>query len=161
MMRSVGIDVASSGFAGMALAINGKPHSATAWKPENKRDSDPERLHQFYKWVTFKLAILKPDIVAVEELAVFLNKTVIRSLSKREGVALLAAKQRGVIVVNPPINQARGIVFGKGNISKDEAWVRIKEMYPEFEFLPKNSGGTDQADALVHALAAPKILERR
>lgn len=161
-MRAVGIDTASSGYAGLALAVNGEPVKATVWRPDDKRDSDAERLLQFYKWLHFQLGLLKPDVVAVEELAVFLNKKVIRALSKREGVALLAAKQRrGVVVVNPPVTQARGIVFGKGNLSKDDAWEAIKKMYPNFEFLAKNSGGTDQADALVHALAAPKILERR
>ena len=161
-MRSVGIDTASSSYAGLALAVNGKPIKAVVWKPPDNRDSDALRLHQFYKWLTFQLAIFKPDVVAVEELAVFLNKKVIRALSKREGVALLAAKQyRDSIVVNPPVTQARGIVFGKGNISKDQAWEEIKKMYPDFKFLSKNSGGTDQADALVHALAAPRILERR
>lgn len=146
----------------MALAIDGEPKYVAAWKPDNPKDSDAERLHQFHKWVTFKLGLWRPDIVAVEELAVFLNKKTIRALSKREGVALLAAKQyHGAVVVNPPVTQARSIVFGKGNASKDEAWELIKKLYPGLKFLPKNSGGTDQADALVHALAAPKILERR
>lgn len=160
-MRSCGIDTASSGYAAIALAVDGVPVLAKVWKPEDKKDSDAERLDQFYGWLGWQLGTMKPDIVAVEELAVFLNKTVIRALSKREGVALLAAKRYGAIVVNPPVTQARGVVFRKGNISKDDAWEAIKKMYPEFDFGRKTTGGTDKADALVHALAAPKILERR
>jgi Holliday junction resolvasome RuvABC endonuclease subunit len=160
-VRSVGVDIASAGLSALALVVDGEPRSAKVWKPKNVRDSTPERIHQFHKWMTFTLGTMNPDVVAVEELAVFLNKKVIRALSRHEGAALLAAKQRGVVVVNPPVTQARGIVFGKGNISKDEAWEAIKKMYPDFKFLPKTSGGTDQADALVHALAAPTILERR
>lgn len=161
-MRSVGVDIASAGLSALALVVNGEPRSAKVWKPKSPKDSTPERIHQFHKWMTFTLGMMQPDVVAVEELAVFLNKKVIRALSRHEGAALLAAKQRsGVIVVNPPVTQARGIVFGKGNISKDEAWEAIKKMYPDFKFLPKTSGGQDQADALVHALAAPTILERR
>lgn len=162
-MRSCGIDIASRGFLALALVVDGVPIQATVWKPNDEKDSDPVRLAQLYGWLSFQLGVMKPDIVAVEQQAGFIkNHNVIRSLSKREGVALLAAKKRsGVIVINPVVSQARGIVFEKGNISKDEAWKEIKKMYPDFEFLAKTSGGTDQADALVHALAAPTILERR
>lgn len=161
-MRSCGIDTAASSYAAIALAVDGVPVRAALWKPSDKKDSDAERLDQFYKWLCWQLGIMKPDVVGVEELAVFLNKKVIRALSKREGVALLAAKRYGAIVVNPPVTQARGVVFRKGgNISKDEAWEAIKKMYPDFDFGRKTTGGTDKADAMVHALAAPVILERR
>lgn len=162
-MRVVGIDIASKSYSALAVVDSGVPSSATVWKPTNIKDSDPELLHQFYRWLVFKLGILKPAIVAVEQQAGFVkNHNVIRSLSKREGVALLAAKQRrGCVVVNPPVTQARGVIFGRGNMSKDDAWEAIRKMYPIFGFPPKNSGGTDVADALVHALAAPTILERR
>jgi hypothetical protein len=162
-MIVVGVDIASKSYSALAVVDNGVPSSATVWRPTDIKDSDPELLHQFYRWMVFKLGMLKPAIVAVERQAGFIkNHDVIRSLSKREGVALLAAKQRrGCIVVNPPVSQARGVVFGNGNMSKDEAWGAIRTMYPHFTFQAKNSGGTDQADALVHALAAPVILERR
>ena len=162
-MRVVGVDIAAKSYSALAVVDNGVPSSATVWKPTNIKDSDAELLHQFYRWLVFKLGVLKPAIVAVERQAGFSkNHDVIRSLSKREGVALLAAKQRsGCIVVNPPVTQARGIVFGKGNMSKDDAWGEIRKMYPDFRFPPKNSGGTDVADALTHALAAPVVLERR
>jgi Holliday junction resolvasome RuvABC endonuclease subunit len=162
-MRTVGIDIASKSYSALAVVEEGAPQSAVVWKPKNAKDSEPELLDQFYKWLVFKLGMLRPDIIAVEQQAGFVkNHNVIRSLSKREGVALLAAKQRkGAIVVNPVVSQARGVVFGKGNMSKDDAWGAIKKMYPQFPFLPKTSGGTDQADAVVHALAAPVILERR
>src|SRR4051794_714441 len=161
-MRVAGIDISSTSYSALAVVDDGVPSFATVWRPPNIKDSDPELLHQFYRWLVFKLGLLRPNIVAVERQAGFTkNHNVIRSLSKREGVALLAAKQRqGCIVVNPPVTQARGIVFGKGNMSKDDAWGEIRKMYPDFDFLAKNSGGSDQADALVHALAAPVILER-
>lgn len=157
------MDIASRGFVALCLAVDRVPILASVWKPKDQRDSDAERMNQLFDWLTFKFGILKPDIVSVERQAGFVkNHDVIRSLSKREGVALVAAKRRsGVIVLNPPVSQARGIVFGSGNISKDEAWKEIQKMYPEFKFLRKTVGGTDQADALVHAIAAPIILERR
>jgi len=162
-VRAVGIDIASQGFLAAALAVDGIPLRAVLWKPKDAKDSDAERLYQAYVWVARQLALMKPDIVSVERQAGFVkNHDTIRSLSKREGVALLAAKQRrGTVVLNPPVNQARGVVFGKGNMGKDDAWEAIKKMFPDFDFGRKTTGGMDKGDAMTHALAAPTILERR
>jgi Holliday junction resolvasome RuvABC endonuclease subunit len=92
---------------------------------------------------------------------VFHNKKTIRALSHHEGVALLAAKRSGAIVLNPSPSQSRAVVFANGRLSKDDAWVAFKKMYPDLKLLAKNSGGSDQMDAYTHALAAPTVLERR
>jgi Holliday junction resolvasome RuvABC endonuclease subunit len=118
-------------------------------------------LDQSYRWTKRWLKILKPDVIAVEELAVFMNKPTIRALARHEGVALLAAKQSGAIVLSPGVSKARGIVFGNGKLSKDDAWTAFKKLYPDIILLPKNSGGSDQMDAYTHALAAPTVLERK
>jgi Holliday junction resolvasome RuvABC endonuclease subunit len=158
---SVGIDIASVKWSALATARGGKPRTADIWKPDDERDSEAVKIAAFYSWLRRRFFIIKPDVVAVEELAVFLNKNTIRSLSRREGVALLAAKQSGAIVVNPGISKARGIVFGNGRLSKDDAWLAFKKLYPDFPLLAKNSGGSDQMDAATHALAATTVLERR
>jgi Holliday junction resolvasome RuvABC endonuclease subunit len=160
-MKSVGIDVASAGYSAIGIAVDGEPKRAMVWQPNDKRDSVSVRIEDYYKWLHRWLGFLKPDVVSVEELAVFMNKPTIRSLARHEGVALLAAKQSGAIVLNPGITKARGIVFGNGRLSKDDAWVAFKKMYPDLELRGKNSGGTDQMDAYVHAIAAPTVLERR
>jgi Holliday junction resolvasome RuvABC endonuclease subunit len=160
-VRSVGIDVASSGWSSIALAVNGSPVKAVVWKPSDKRDSAPLRLDMQYKWTKRFLNIFKPDVIAVEELAVFMSKPTIRALARHEGIALLAAKQHGAVVISPSVAQSRGIVLRNGRLSKDDAWVAFKKMYPDFKLLAKNSGGSDQMDALTHALAAPTVLERR
>lgn len=131
------------------------------WKPADKRVSAPVIIEDGYKWLRRWLRILLPDVIAVEELAVFLNKNTIRALARHEGVALLAAKQTGAVVIHPGISQSRGIVFGNGRLSKDDAWVAFRKQFPDFSLLAKNSGGTDQMDAMTHALAAPTALERR
>lgn len=161
-MRSVGIDIAKAGFAAAALAVDGAPKKATAWKPARDKDSEPVKLVEFEAWVARVIWIYKPDIVCVEELAVFLNKKVIRTLGRREGIALCTAKKRADIVLHPPVTQSRSIVLGPpGNMSKEEAWKRMKKLYPDFDFGRANQGGMDKADAMCHALAASTILERR
>jgi Holliday junction resolvasome RuvABC endonuclease subunit len=161
-VRCVGVDIAKKGFCAVGLAVAGEPRRASAWKPDNDRDSEPVQLTSLEKWLDRQFILLKPDIVVVEELAVFLNKKVIRILARREGVALLVAKRRASVVIHPPVTQSRSIVLGPpGNMKKEEAWKRIKKLYPEFDFGHANQGGMDKGDAITHALAGPTILERR
>lgn len=160
-MRCVGIDNASTGYRGIALVVNGVPVRAQVWKPPDKLDSTAVHLEEGYEWLCWWLRVFKPDVVAVEELQVFLNKKVIRAMSRHEGVALLAAKQSGAVVIHPSPSQSRRVVFAAGNTSKDDAWVAFRKMYPDLKLLAKTSGGLDQMDAYTHALAAPTVLERR
>jgi Holliday junction resolvasome RuvABC endonuclease subunit len=159
-MRCVGIDISKAEYSALALVVNGEPVSATVFKAD-KRDPEAVQIDKLYTWFTFKLKLLRPDVVAVEELAVFLNKKTIRALARREGVALLAAKRSGGIVISPSIGSSRATVLRcPANISKDAAWPLIKKMFPDFKFLPANRGGMDQGDALMHAIAAPTHLQR-
>ena len=160
-MKCAGIDVASAGWSAIAIAVNGVPIRAFAWKPTDTHDSDAARIEAQFKWMRRCLTMVKPDVIAVEELAVFMNKTVIRSLARHEGVALLAAKQSGAVVIHPGIGQSRRVVFGAGNISKDDSWTAFRKKYPDLTLPAKTRGGLDQMDAYTHALAAPTLLERR
>lgn len=161
-MRSVGIDIAKTGWASIALVVDGDPVNAVVWRPDNLKASAAEMLNGKYTWTCFYLATFKPDVIAVEELQVFQNKKVIRALSHHEGVSLLAARRYGAIIVSPSPSQSRAVVFrGKGNMSKDDAWLAFKKKYPNVKLRAKTSGGLDQMDGYTHALAAPTLLERR
>lgn len=127
----------------------------------SQRDSESVKLNAWRNWLLGKFVVYRPEIVAVEQLAVFLNKKTIRALSHFEGVALEAAKDYGAIVLNPPIGSSRNIVLGiPSNSKKEDAWVAIRQLYPTFQFGKVNQGGMDKADAMVHALAAVTHLER-
>lgn len=161
-MRSVGIDIAKVEYSALALAIDDVPVAVAKWKNNVKKDSEPEQLKKFYRFVYMYMGLFKPDVVAVEELAVFLNKKVIRTLSRREGVAILAAKRYGALVLMPSVGSSRNAVLGiPANSSKEVAWEEVRKMFPDFRFANANQGGMDQGDALTHALAAPILLERR
>lgn len=161
-MRSVGIDIAKTEYSALALAIDDMPIAVAKWKNNLKKDSEPVQLEKFYNFVYMYLGLFKPDVVAVEELAVFMNKKVIRVLSRREGVAILAAKRYGALVLSPSVGSSRNAVLGiPANSSKEVAWEAIRAMFPDFKFASSNQGGMDQGDALTHALAAPILLERR
>jgi hypothetical protein len=167
-MRSMGIDLASVGLSAASLAVNGIPDKTTAWKPENKKDSDAAMLVGFEKWLVAKIFAWQPDIVVVEEtMAIGQSPKTPLQIAKREGVALLVAKKRkGVIVISAKISSSRSIALSTpekkaGNLGKVDAFNVFKTLYPSFKLLPKTVGGMDQADAMVHALAGPTHLERR
>jgi Holliday junction resolvasome RuvABC endonuclease subunit len=166
-MRSAGIDIAKAGYSALGMAVDGDPYKVFAWKEDNKKTSEPDRLDHFYDWLMLHFAIIRPDIVAVEQVAGFHNRKVIQTLSRFEGVALLAAKRYGkrhggLIVLNPMVGSSRNAALGIPASSKKElAFETIKARYPDFKFGAVNQGGPDKADAMTHALAAPQLLERR
>jgi Holliday junction resolvasome RuvABC endonuclease subunit len=159
-MRVVGIDYASRGYSGLALAVDGEPVSASTFKTDaHLNESDAAMLREYEHWLHFKLKMLKPDVAAVERLSVFQSKTVIRALSHREAVCLLVAKRHAKIVVHYTPSQARAVVFQNGKISKDNAWEQ-RDKFIKFDFGQKTKGGADKLDAMTQALAAPILLER-
>jgi Holliday junction resolvasome RuvABC endonuclease subunit len=164
-MRSVGIDLgAVSAIAAIDTGtsqIDWRVVRCELWKPSDKRDSTPQKIEDFYKWLRRQLFVIKPDIISVEEQIHQVNRGTIRVLSRYEGVAILAAKQSGAIVLNPGVSQSRSVVFGDGRLSKDDAWVWFRKLHPNVKLHAKNSGGSDEMDAYTHAIAAPTILERR
>jgi Holliday junction resolvasome RuvABC endonuclease subunit len=162
-VRSAGIDLASAALSAISLAVDGEPAQTAVWKPADKRDSDAARLEQFEFWLRGKLFAYQPDIVVVEEtIANFQNPKAPLQIAKREGVALLVAKKRkGSIVISAAITRSRSIVLSRGNLKKEVAFDEFKKLYPKFKLLPKTTGGMDQCDAMVHALAGPVLLERR
>lgn len=161
-MRSVGVDIASAGPSGFALVVDRELVYATSWKPPNKDDSEPQKLLLFYRWIKAELFIARPDIVSVERhMGYSKNQEATTMIGRREGIALLVARQRGCIVQNPGISMSRKSVFGKGNLSKDQCWALRATIWPDFDFGPKTTGGTDCMDAATHALAGPINIERR
>lgn len=160
-MKVIGVDYSSRAFNALAVVQNGAPAKCHLFKTELRQDeADARMLREYETWMTYKLGLLKPDIVIVEELAVFQNPKVIRALSHREAVALLVASKKAPIVVHKTIRQARVVVFKNGSISKDDAW-KVRAKFIDFEFSKKTVGGTDEMDAMTLALAAPTLLERK
>lgn len=138
------------------------PQRADVWKPPNKHESEPVHLEQFERWLKGRFFLYKPDIIVVEKLRVFRNRTTVAALLKREGVALLVAKKHRAIVVNEAVGRSRNIVLGiPANSNKELAFQYFKKQYIDFKLLASNQGGMDEADAMVGALAGPDLLERR
>jgi len=153
-----------SALAGFGLAVDGEPQKIKTWAPRNPKDPAWHRLKEFGQWFDLLLFTWKPDIVAIELIALSRSHTVTRVLSRYEGVAGYIAARRGCIVVDHRVSEARSIVFpGQGNCSKEEAFKMLKKRYPDLPWLKYGKGGAgggDQADGLTGALAAPSLVGR-
>lgn len=157
-MRIGGIDPSSS-ICGVAVVVDGELTKSTHWKRQ-KGGSDPQRLYEYFIWLMAWLVSETPlDIVVVESLSVTQGADVTRKISHYQAVSVLCCKLRGITVIEARVSEARKHALGKGNYSKEEAWAMMRIKYDKHSFALAKSGGYDEADAGVLALAGPSIAE--
>lgn len=157
-MRCAGVDPSSS-CTGFSVAEGGQLLHVDIWKPPDKGNA-ATKLYSYFKWVGVKLALWKPDMVAVETIAVGKSHQVTRVLSRYEAATMLQARRLGIVVLEYRVSEARKEVFEKGNLAKEDCYKLMKKMHPEIEYLAARAGGMDQTDAATGALAAPLLAER-
>lgn len=156
-MRIEGIDPSSS-ICGTALVIDGGLVSSTHWK-KDKHASDPEGLYKYFLWLMARLVADQPDMAVVESLSVTRNAEAVRKISHYQAVSVLCCKLRSITVIEARVSSARKHALGNGNMSKEEAWAVMKATYASHPFQLAKSGGYDESDAAVLALAGPAIAE--
>lgn len=159
-MRVLGLDPSSSK-SGWCLVLDGVPEKLGVWKPPPRLKSQPDKLVAWGKFVRSLLVFTRPDMVVIEECAPHRNPQTFRALVRFENVATYETKLAGRIVLLHRVSEARAIVVEKGNAKKEDVFYEMKRRYPDFEWCAIDKGGDDQSDALVMALAAPSLAERR
>lgn len=150
-MRTLGIDPSSSS-TGLALIDNFNIEAVSLWRPTTK--DVHKSLAEFADYLSSSNLTCHIDSMCVERVSVTCNMNTVRRIAYVEGVALSLFKSLGcseVTQMNP--SQARKIVFGKGNIGKEEIYKEIVSSNSSIDFLPFKKGGSDQTDAVVLALA--------
>lgn len=157
-MLVAGFDPSSSCSAA-ALVDGNLLARADVWKRPSS-GSAPARLLYYFDWLTGWLLLHQPHAAVIEFLSVERNAKTTRILSHYQGVTAVVCKRHGCVVIESRAVSVRKIVCGKGNLKKDEVYEQIVGRFPEFEFLPFDSGGGDQTDATVLALAGPSLLEQ-
>lgn len=155
----LGVDPASS-LAGFAVADAEDLVALSHWKPVGK-GSKNDHLLDFFTVCGSMMDAFKPDIVGYEQVQSSRNMNTVRVLARWESAVIIQARARRIVVQPVRVKQAREVVFSDGAIEKEEVLRRLRVRYPDLGWLKSNSGGLDQADAGVVALAAPELLERR
>ncbi len=157
-MKIAGIDPSSS-CTGVAIIENDNLISTDAWyKPKNK--SSPDRLVDFFLWMQHWLSYNSPDVAVVEFLSVVRNAEATRVISHYQSISVLVCKLRNILVIEARVTSARKAALGKGNLSKEDSYKMIKKMYPLHTFKGPKSGGSDETDSVVLALAGLSLAER-
>ncbi len=87
----------------------------------SRKASTPSRLDQIYTKITAAIETQKPDLLVVED--VFSLEKYPKSgivLGKVSGVILLAGHRFGLPVLEIPVREAKQVLTGNGNASKDQ-----------------------------------------
>lgn len=163
-MRVLGIDPSST-LTGFALVENEALLKTWVWE-KSKSKSDAWNLQDYYDQLYFKLrnqfGVGEPiaPMACVEFLKVTKNAGTVRKLSHYQAASVLACKRGGLVVIEAAASSARKEALGKGNLSKEECFKRVKKRFPDHKFLRADKGGMDESDAIVLALAGPGLAER-
>lgn len=158
-MKVMGLDPATI-TSGIAIAVDGDLSYIEAWKA-GKKDSADRRLYDWFLKCQDIYYTERPDLIVVLQATFQRNIDTVRKLARTEGVAIIAAKQIEIPVIEAKDTAARSIVFDDGKIKKDDVLPALRKRYTGLPWLTSNGGGQDQADAGVAALAGPTLLERR
>jgi Holliday junction resolvasome RuvABC endonuclease subunit len=166
-LNVLGIDPSST-LCGVALIRDGNElYNTWTWK-KDKSKSGAQNIYNYFVWLTSQIETLqldrdtRPDIACVEFLSVERNATTARKVSHFQAASVLACKSTGLLVIEGRVSSARKEAFGEGwgNVKKEVAHEEIKKMYPNHKFKGVKSGGFDETDAVVLALAGPGLAER-
>ena len=157
-MRVIGIDPSSS-VCGVAVCDGEELLWTDIWK-KTAHKSDAWNLYDYFRWLSAKLTESEAHMACVEFLRVDRNVQAVRMISHYQAVSALASKMSGMVVIEAHVKTARKEALGRGDYSKDQAWDIVKKRFSDHTFHAKNSGGTDEADAIVLALAGPGIAEK-
>lgn len=146
----------SSNVTGLAVVANGKHVYSEAWQP--KGHDTGESMRQLMRHTMKLIASFEVDLLVYELVSVQWNVNTIRKIAYFEGALMMAAALKAVPAKPCRATQARKIVAGKGNMSKEAAFRWVHDAW-----FPQNSPSKvipatmDETDALILALAGPSL----
>jgi crossover junction endodeoxyribonuclease RuvC len=106
------------------------------------------RLCALFKELRLLFSRLSPDVVVVERTLFQANARTAMSVGQASGLALVAAAEVGIPVVQYSPNEVKQAVTGWGNAGKDQ----VQRMVQALLDLPDKPSPPDRADALALAL---------
>jgi crossover junction endodeoxyribonuclease RuvC len=106
------------------------------------------RLAQLYRELRELLSRISPEVVVVERVLFQANAKTAMAVGQASGLALVAAAELGVPVVQYSPNEVKQAVTGWGNAGKEQ----VQRMVGALLDLPEVPSPPDRADALALAL---------
>jgi crossover junction endodeoxyribonuclease RuvC len=159
-MFALGIDPGLSrcGFGGVRQ-VAGIPHEVASGVLTTP-PSDPisKRLAELLGELRALFARLAPDVVVVERVLFQVNAKTAMGVGQASGLALAAAAEAGIEVVEYSPNEVKQAVTGWGSAGKDQVQGMVQTLLK----LPAKPTPPDRADALAlalcHLATAPLLL---
>ena len=136
----------------------GKLKTTMIWEKNSKR-SHPWNLYDFHLTVREWCQVHDPDAACIESLSVARGAQVTRMIAFYQAGAVLGCKAEGVAVIEAKVRTARMIALGDGSLAKEDAHKAVKKLFPDYKFRRYPSGGADETDAVVLAVAGPDVAE--
>ena len=123
MVKIIGIDpgLASTGVGIISGDGRRIPQFSFGCIATSKKDTLPKRLEQIFSEILLALQAQKPNLLVVED--IFSLKAYPKSginLGKVTGVILLAGSKMGIPIVELPVREAKRILTGNGNATKNQ-----------------------------------------
>lgn len=161
-MKIFGIDPSST-LGGVALLEDKELLRTWTWE-KTKSKSPAWNLNDYYEWllrvITNPFGGVIAPMACVEFLKVTRNAEATRKISHFQAASVIACKQAGIVVIEASVSQARKETLGNGGLSKEDAFVLVKKLYPDHKFKTVKRGGMDESDAIVLGVAGPGLAER-
>ncbi len=108
----------------------------------------PSRLAELYKGLSRLMVEYKPEVVVVERVIFQVNAKTAMSVGQASGLALVAAANLGVEVIQYSSNEVKQATVGYGAATKEQ----VRQMVAKLVGLDVISGPPDVSDALALAL---------
>ena len=151
-MRIFGIDPGSERTGYGCVESDGRRHRLVTCGAITASPGDgfPQRLSRIYRELSSLLSTAQPDCVAIENLFHAVNARSALKLGHARGVAMLAAIERGVTVVEYTPAEVKRAVVGYGRAEKPQVAQMVK-MLLGLDTIPKPHDATDAlAVAICH-----------
>jgi Holliday junction resolvasome RuvABC endonuclease subunit len=162
LMRIIGLDPSSTICGYAVIDTPDQIESVGHWK-RDKTKSHPEGMRNYFFFLAQIIQRHKPQMAVIEMSAygagVKANFQAAQAVAFYQGVSAVCCKLNGLIVVETRATSARKAALGNGGLAKDAVWEIMRKRYSDL-FSAKTSGGLDECDALVLALAGPTVAER-
>jgi crossover junction endodeoxyribonuclease RuvC len=148
-VRILGIDPGTAKLGYAVVAVDGEPVALDYGIVETSSATDmARRLLEVHDSLRALIAEFKPEVMAVEQLFFARNVTTALAVGQARGVAMLAAAQSGMAVVEYTPAQVKQAVAGYGKADKHQ----IQQMVQVLLALDHPPTPDDAADALAIAL---------
>lgn len=114
----------------------------------SKISEHPEKLKEIYKFVISLISQYYPQVMAIESPFYGKNVQSMLKLGRAQGVAIAAAFEKNLEVIEYPPKTIKLSITGNGNASKEQVLAMLKHLV-EFEYNEKFLDATDALAAAV------------